>query len=88
MIRLGAARRRGVDRDQISRGRSPGLTPTHVALLLRPLYPSITELEAAAYAVGVAGRPAAEVDYPESEDLWRDAGIELAYILGCDGDGS
>ncbi len=81
MSGLGAAQRRG-----------PGLfrdiSPGHAAMLLRPLYPNMTELEAAAYAVGVAGRPVAEVKYPEDADLWRDAGIEVAYILGRDGDGS
>lgn len=73
MIQVGAAPRRG----QVI-----GISPGHAAMLLRPLYPEITELEAAAYAIGVAGRPASEVEYPEAADLWRDAGIEFAHFLG------
>ncbi len=82
MNEVGAAPRRG------RVGHSPPPNPRHAAMLLRPVYPEITELEAAAYALGVDGRPASEVEYPENEDLWRDAGIELAYILGLDGDRS
>ena len=79
MSRIGAAPQRGG---------VIGVSPRHAAMLLRPLYPEITELEAAAYALGVAGRPAAEVEYPEVADMWRDAGIELAFHLGRAGDGS
>ena len=62
------------------------MAASHARMLLRPLYPEITDEEAAAYVLGVNGAPVTELQLPEGEDLERNASIEIAYYVGRDGD--